>query len=150
MLKMYHYAKSENTILKEGLKGIKLSGKNLHAYENRAKSKSPDKIYEWLDSTFNGRSNSISCLTEQIIWQNNDKALKAIVENSELFSFNLEELIRDGIVTEIWCKYGSDASGYNEKFNKVKLDEIDFSPLTWEKCDSSKGLLFAVDRKSVV
>lgn len=146
MLKMYHYARRENTILQDGLLGIKKSGRSLRPYAHRAGTDNPDKIYNWLDNTFNGRSNSISCLTEKIVWQGNDKILKTIVDDCELFSFDLEKLIEDGIVTAIWCKEGSDAGGYDEKFKKVELNEVDCSPLTWEKCDSSKDLLFAVVR----
>lgn len=146
MLKMYHYARRGNTILQDGLLGIKKSGISLHHYAHRAGTDNPDKIYKWLDSTFEGRSNSISCLTEKIVWQGNDKILKAIVDACELFSFDLEQLVKDGIVTAIWCKEGSDANGCNEKFTKVELDEVDYSPLTWEKCDGSKDLLFAVVR----
>lgn len=145
-MKMYHYAKSGNTILKDGLLGIKMSGHNLLPYAHRAGTDEPEKICEWLDNTFDERSNSISCLTEKIVWQGNDDVLKFMVENSELFSFDLKQLVKDGIVTAIWCKYGSDSGGYNEKFKKVQLDEVDFSPLTWEKCDSKKDLLFAVVR----
>ena len=134
MLKMYHYAKKGNTILQDGLLGIKKSGRSLRPYAHRAKTEEPDKIYTWLDNTFEERSNSISCLTEKI------------VDDCELFSFDLEKLIEDGIVTAIWCKDGSEAGGYNENFKKVELDEVDCSPLTWEKCDSSKDLLFAVVR----
>lgn len=146
MLKMYHYAKRGNTILKDGLLGIKKSGRSLRPYAHRAETDDAAKIYEWLDSTFEGRSNSISCLTEKIVWKENDKVLKSIVDDCELFSFDLEQLVKNGIVIAIWCKYGSDAGGYNEKFKKVELDDVDCSPLTWEKCDSSKDLLFAVIR----
>ena len=146
MLKMYHYARLGNTILKDGLLGIKESGRSLRPYAHRAGTDEPEKIYEWLDSTFKGRSNSISCLTEKIIWKGNDNILKSIVDGCELFSFDLEQLVQDGIVTAIWCKCGSDAGGYNEKFEKVELEEVDCSPLTWEKCDSSKDLLFATVR----
>lgn len=146
MLKMYHYARPGNTILKDGLLGIKKSGRNLCSYEHRAGTEKPEKIYAWLDSTFEGRSNSVSCLTEKIVWQGNDKVLKSIVDGCELFSFDLEQLVQDGVVTAIWCKYGSDAGGHNEKFEKVELEDVDCSPLTWEKCDSSKDLLFAVIR----
>ena len=75
MLKMYHYAKKGNTILQDGLLGIKKSGRSLRPYAHRAQTDEPDKIYTWLDNTFEGRSNSISCLTEQIVWQGNDKIL---------------------------------------------------------------------------
>lgn len=143
---MYHYARPGNTILKDGLLGIRKSGRSLAPYAHRAGTEEPEKIYEWLDSTFEGRSHSISCLTERIVWEGNDKVLKSMVDACELFSFDLENLARDGIVTAIWCKYGSDADGYNEIFKKVELSDVDCSPLTWEKCDSSKGLLFGVVR----
>ena len=146
MLKMYHYSKHGNTVLKDGLFGIRKSGRSMIPYVHRAGTDESEKIYEWLDTTFQGRSNSVSCLTEKIVWQGNDKILRTIVEGCDLFSFDLEQLVKDGIVTAIWCKDGSDAGGYNEKFKKVELDEVDCSPLTWEKCDSSKDLLFAVVR----
>lgn len=146
MLKMYHYAKPGNTILTNGLKSIRSSGCNLQSYTLRAGSNDPEKIFNWLESTFDGRSNSISCLTERIIWQGNDKALEFIAKNYELFSFDLQRLVNDGIVCAIWCKYASDVGGYNEKFKKVNLNEIDFSPLPWQKCNSKQNLLFGVIR----
>lgn len=121
---MYHYSKHGNTVLKDGLFGIRKSGRSLALYAHRAQTEEPEKI----------------------VWQGNDKALKSIVDGCDLFSFELEQLVQDGIVTAIWCKNGSDAGGYNEKFKKIGLGGIDYSPLTWEKCDSSKDLLFAVVR----
>lgn len=143
---MYHYSKKGNTILKDGLLSVRKSGRSLAPYAHRAGTEKTEKIYEWLDNTFPGRSHSISCLTEKIVWKDNDEILKSFVDGCELFSFDLEQLVKNDIVTAIWCKYGSDAGGYNEKFEKVELNEIDRTPLTWEKCDSSKGLLFAVVR----
>lgn len=146
MLKMYHYAKKGNTILQDGLLGIKKSGRSLRPYIHRAGSGNPEEVYRWLDSTFRGRSNSISCLTEKIVWQNHDPVLKAIVENSELFSFDVERLVKDQIVTAIWCKESSSAGGYNEVFRKVELQDIDLTPLPWERCDSKADLLFGAVR----
>lgn len=143
---MYHYSKRGNTVSKDGLLGIRKSGRSLKPYAHRAQTEDPEKIYEWLDNTFQGRSRSVSCLTEKIMWQGNDEVLKSIVGGCDLFSFDLEQLVLDGIVTDIWCKDGSDADGYNEKFKKIELNEVDCSPLSWEKCDSTKGLLFAVIR----
>lgn len=82
----------------------------------------------------------------KIVWQGNDDVLRSIVESCELFSFDLEQLVKDGIVMAIWCKDGSDAQGYNEKFKRIALNDFDCLPLSWEKCDSKKGLLFAVIR----
>ncbi len=104
----------------------------------------------WLDKTFAGRSRAISCLTEPIKWQGNDTVLKAIVERSALFSFELDDLLKAGLVESIWCKNGSDAGGYNEKFFEVKPEEIDLSPLTWEKVDAAKDLLYAVVRHYLI
>lgn len=146
MLKMYHYAKPNNTIRQDGLLAICRAPKNLNRYANRAHSEARDDIIRWLDSTFDGRSRSVSCLTEPIRWQNNDPMLKEIVDTSELISFDLEQLVKDGIVEAIWCKSGSDAGGINEKFYPVSLNEISAEPLNWEKCDRAKDLLFAVIR----
>lgn len=76
--------------------------------------------------------------------------MKKIVDGTELFSFELDELIKDGLVESIWCKNGSDAGGLKEKFYQVKVDEIDLSPLTWEKVDASKDLLYAVVRHYLI
>lgn len=72
--------------------------------------------------------------------------LKEIVDRSALFSFELNELIRDDLIEAIYCKNGSDSGGYNEKFFLINPEEIDLSPLSWEKCDKSKDLLFGVIR----
>lgn len=149
-MKLYHYAPKENTIMEHGLYSISKNPQNLRAYANRSGSKNCDDIRAWLDKTFPGRSRAISCLTEPIRWQGNDAVLKTIVDKSTLFSFEIEELIKAGLVESIWCKNGSDAGGYNEKFFKVKPEEIDSSPLNWEKVDASKDLLYAVIRHYLI
>ena len=151
-MKLYHYAPKENTLLKDGLLSISKVQKSysLKAYAHRAGSENRSDIIAWLDKTFVGRSRAISCLTEPIKWQGNDEVLKKIVDGTVLFSFDLEELIEAGLVESIWCKNGSDADGYNEKFYQVTPEEIDFSPLSWEKVDVAKGLLYAVIRHYLV
>lgn len=151
-MKLYHYAPKENTLLKDGLLSISKVQKSysLKAYAHRADSENKDDIMAWLDKTFAGRSRAISCLTEPIKWQGNDAVLKAIVDRSALFSFELDDLIKAGLLESIWCKNGSDAGGYNEKFFEVKPEEIDLSPLTWEKVDAAKDLLYAVVRHYLI
>lgn len=150
MIKLYHYAPKDNTVMQQGLLSISCGVKDLKAYAHRAGSEDKKEIMQWLDKTFSGRSRAISCLTEPICWQENDAILKRIVEASALFSFDLEALVRDGLVESVWCKNGSDAGGYNEKFYRVTLDEIDFSPLTWDKVDAAKDLLYAVIRHYLI
>ena len=149
-MKLYHYARKENTIMKDGLLSISKVDRPLRSYAHRAGSENKEDILKWLDSTFYGRSRAISCLTEQIKWQGNDPILKKLVDGSELFSFELNDLIKDGLVESIWCKNGSDAGGYNEKFYQVQPEEIDLSPLTWEKVDAAKDLLYAVVRHYLI
>ena len=149
-MKLYHYAPKVNTVKEKGLLSISKGPRDLRAYAHRAGSENRDEIMAWLDKTFAGRSRAISCLTEPIKWQGNDAVLKAIVERSALFSFELDDLIKAGLVESIWCKNGSDAGGYNEKLFEVKPEDIDLSPLTWEKVDAAKDLLYAVVRHYLI
>ena len=149
-MKLYHYAPIENTVLSDGLLSISCIQKDLRAYAHRAGSNNREEILAWLDKTFYGRSRAISCLTEPIKWQNNDSVLKRIVDNSALFSFDLSELVKDNLVEAIWCKNGSAAGGYNEKFFQVSPEEIDFSPLKWERVDAAKDMLYAVIRHYLI
>lgn len=145
-MKLYHYAPLINTVLSEGLLSVSKSKKDLSCYAHRAGSEKREEIFAWLNKTFPGRSKSVSCLTEPIKWQGNDSFLKAFVDKSVLFSFELDDLIRDGVVEAIYCKSSSDAGGYNEIFQLVQPIDINVSPLTWEKCNKQKGLLFGVIR----
>lgn len=141
-IKLYHYVPKKNTVLKDGLLSISQGVGNLKVYAERAHSNKKTEILSWLESTFQGRSRSISGLTEPIRWQKNDPVLKQIVDKSILFSFDLSKLIQDGLVESIWLKLGSKAHGKHEKFVKISPDEIDLSPLPWKKVDASKGLIF--------
>jgi len=149
-MRLYHYAPKENTVLRDGLLSISKGLRDLKAYAHRAGTEKREDILAWLDKTFAGRSRAISCLTEPIKWQGNDAVLKAIVDRSTLFSFELDGLLKDDLVEAIWCKSGSDAGGYNERFYQVKPEEIDLSPLSWEKVDAAKDLLYAVVRHYLI
>ena len=145
-IKLYHYAPRDNTIMKDGILSVSRISRDLFYYAHRAKSDNRNDILQWLDASFSGRSRSVSCLTEPIRWQGNDPMLKDFVDSRVLFSFDAMQLLQDGIIESIWCKDGSEAGGINEKFYQVSAEEIDFSPLKWEKCDKSKGLFFAAVR----
>lgn len=146
MKKLYTYVPLQNTVMTDGLLSPACCPSDLRHYQRRAGSTVKADILSWLDNTFPGRSRSVSCLTEPISWQGNDEMLKTIVENNALFSYDLDELVKDGIVESIYCKDGSEAGGDNETFYQIKAEEIDFSPLPWHKCSREKGLLYAVIR----
>ena len=149
-MRLYHYAPKNNTCLKEGILSISKNFNNLKSYKKRAGSDNPKDILCFLEKTFTGRTRAVSCLTEPIKWQHNDPVLKEIVNKSMLFSFELNDLIKDNKIESLWCKEGSDADGFNEKFYQINENQIDTSPLTWQKCDSSKGLLFGVIRHYLI
>ena len=150
MAKLYHYAPQGSTIMKDGILSVSHLSHELFHYAHRAKSDNRNDILQWLDASFSGRTRSVSCLTEPIRWQGNDPMLKEFIDNKALFSFDIIQLVQDGIVEEIWCKDGSEAGGIHEKFYQVSAEEIDFSPLPWEKCEKSKGLFFAVIRHYLI
>lgn len=149
-MRLYHYTPKENTVKEDGILSISKKPSNLKSYYKRAGSEDYDDIMAWLEKTFTGQSRAISCLTEPIKWQGNDTVLKVIVDRSTLFSFELNDLIKDGLIESIWCKTGCEANGMNEKFLQVSPEEIDTSPLSWNKCDSSKGLLYGVIRHYLI
>ena len=146
MRKLYTYAPLQNTVLTEGLLSPAGCHNELQHYQRRSGCEDKDAILAWLEQSFEGRSRSVSCLTEPVQWQGNDGMLRAIVDNNVLFSYDLDELLKDGIIEAIYCKDGSDAGGENEIFFRTKAEEIDFSPLPWHKCSREKGLLYAVIR----
>lgn len=149
-MKLYHYAPLDNTVLSDGLLSTAKLKKDLSCYVRRAGSNEREMILQWLDKTFPGRSRSVSCLTEPIKWQGNDPVLKSIADTSALFSFEGEALVNSGEVEAVWCKDGSQANGFAEKFYPVQFHEIDVSPLPWEKCNSDKGVLYAVIRHYLI
>ena len=58
--------------MKFGLFSICNIDGNLKPYIHRAGSKNKEEILRWLESTFYGRTRSVSCLTETIKYKNNE------------------------------------------------------------------------------
>ena len=147
MKKLYHYCPRNNSVAREGIYSVSRAGDEvLKKYYKRAESEIREDVLQWLEKSFAGRSRAISCLTEKVVWENNDPMLKDLVAGDSLFSFDLDELIRDGLVEAIYCKDGLGPNGENEILKKVSSEEIDFSPLPWHLCCKEKGLLFGVIR----
>ncbi len=156
-MRLYHYAPRKNTVLKTGLYSYAKYPHDLKKYTIPAKSDKKKDIIAWMENIFPGRSKSISCLTEPIKWQSNDPVLKKIVECSALFSFELNDLLEAGFVESIWCRDDLAQIGrkhvmnkHAQYFYKVSPEEIDVSPLTWEKVDLSKELLFGAVRHYMI
>lgn len=123
-MKLYHYAPKENTCLQKGILSVSLLPEYLFHYASRAGSEKHSDIIKWLDKTFRGRSRSVSCFTEPLKLNG-----KIIANAGHLFSFDIDELIRDNLIESVYCKTKSGNGGYIEAFKKINPSEIDYSPL---------------------
>ena len=138
-MRLYHYAPIRNDILKNGMGTFGGGYGNVAPYIDRAGSKNRVEITRWMESVFRGRSHAISVITERIKWSGNDPMLKEFVDNHVVFSFELEDLMRDEIIESVWCQEGS-------SLYPVLPTEIDTSPLSWKKCNKKDGVFFGAIR----
>ena len=158
-MRLYNYVpkKAKESVLAHGLYSSTYKDA-LKRYSVAANSKKKKDIITWLESVFPGRSRAVSCLTEHMKWRGNDPVLKKIVKSSALFSFELDDLIKAGLVESIWCRDDLARKGHrqhltkdiNHYFYKVKPEQIDISSLTWEKVNLDKQLMFGAVRHYMI
>lgn len=159
-MKLYHYAKKENTIMKDGLLSFaKSSNVNTRDYLKRTGSEDKAEIIAWMENCFKGRSRGIRFFTEKIRWHNKALlVLKSFIDKCDLFSIDINQLVQDGLVDAIYVspsllnspdyddnpkyKWGCDEELI--KLNSVR--DIDFSPIDWSICDDKTGRRFAFVR----
>ena len=129
---LHIYVEMPNTLLKDGVLSPMLAPEeNLQHYADRAGSTKKEDILAYLESTFKGRSRSISVLTEPIPDNANKKLLEFRNSCQHVVLPPVEKLINAGIVEEI-------RSG-NRPYNVV--DKMDYSErIDWNR--SLSGLLF--------
>ena len=87
-MKLYHYAKKENTIMQDGLlTKTKSNFFNINDYNKRITGlKTKDDVVVWMESCFVGRSRGIRFFTEPIKWHDKTiETLKNFVDNRYLF-----------------------------------------------------------------
>ena len=104
-MKLYHYARKENTIMKDGLLSFSKSKVvNVKDYRSRAEGLNTQKdVIRWMESCFEGRSRGIRFFSEPIKWH--DKALyvlKSFVDKTVLFSIDLDKMDEDGLIDAIY------------------------------------------------
>lgn len=151
MRKLYHYCPADNSVAQEGIYSVFRAGNDvLQKYYKRVGSEVREDILQWLEKSFASRSRSVSCLTEKVVWEGHDPMLKVLFSGLRLYSFDLDNLVCDGLVEAVYCKDGSGPNGENENFRKINSEEIDFSPLPWHLCNKEKGLLFGVIRHYLI
>lgn len=153
-MKLYHYVAKGNTVETDGLLSFaKNPQADLHYYFERSGCKTHQGIVNWLENCFAGRSRGIRCFSEPIKWHEESLSLKIFTENADLFSFDPEELQKDGLLEAVYCspsvlgRTDLPEFGCDEVLDKLpSLQEIDFSPIDWTICNDKKGWRFAFVR----
>ena len=161
-MKLYHYAKKENTILQDGLLSFSKSNLfNINDYNKRIDGlKNKEDVIAWMESCFAGRSRGIRFFTETIKWH--DEAidvLKNFVDNRFLYSIDLDKVAKDGLIETVYVSpplyehpdyQENDAHfrwGCDEIYIKLNsINDIDFSPVDWTFCNDKLGHRFAFVR----
>lgn len=145
-MRLYCYTYCSEAIIQDGY----LSAANnpqprqLSIYARQAGSEDFDEIKAYLDSIFSGRSRSICCLTEKAPpGEYKHPYLNHLVQYAGVISFELDELVRDGLVEAVYCKDCSETVKSDINFENIyqikNTAEIDISPLMWQACDEKYG-----------
>ena len=146
IMKLYHYTPKENTCLKDGILSVSLLPECLSHYAQRAGSEDAAAIIKWLDSTFEGRSRSVSCFTEPLRLNG-----KIVLNGGHLFSFDIDELAKDGLVESVYQKTKSGNGERNgEAFQKIKPDDIDYTPFDFSSYKTEYDLTHAFFRHYMI
>ena len=143
-MKLYHYVPYHHTVKENGLLAVVYLPDELAKYGVRAQTKNPEGIIGWLEKTFIGRSRAISVLTEPIQGRHNHPMLKDWADKKVLVEIDFDRLLADNLVQSVWCKVGSDPKGEKEQFYQIRPDEIEKTPLAWEKCSPENGFFGVV------
>lgn len=152
-MKMYHYVKKGNTVLQDGLLSFATSHSvNTRDYLKRTGFDDKQQIIEWMENCFVGRSRGIRFFTESIKWHNEALCLKRFVDAADLFSIDIHQLAKDGLIESVWESPSVlDKPNYEHGEDEIldrlnSIDEIDFSPVGWNICNDELGRRFAFVR----
>lgn len=113
-------------------------------YARKAGSNDLEDIKAYLEKQFLGRTRSVCCLTEMPkIEKYKHPYLDHIVHHADIVSFELDDLIKAGLVEAIWCKDSHETAKINIDAENIyrlnSADEIDLSPLPWHDADEKYG-----------
>ena len=149
-MKVYLYTYAYDKIKKEGYKSLSMFNKESDYYKNAllihkssAKSDNPDNILAYLERTFEGRLRSICVITDVApIQEYNHPYLNWLIHHADVISFDLNQLIDDGIVEAIYCKDLRQTvlkdAGFENIYKIKNIDEIDLKPNDWHLCEDKK------------
>lgn len=145
-MRLYCYTYHADKIMKEGYLSVAANPdpKQLEMYARRAGSENFEDIKKYLEKTLAGRTRSISCLTEKAPVENYEHPyLDYLVHHAAIISFELNDLLDNGLVEKIYCKDNSKTAKTDIDFENVykikNPEEINTSPLDWHKCSPQYG-----------
>ncbi len=154
-MKLYHYISKGNTALQEGILSFACNPQaDLRYYYKRTGSETThEKIVEWMENCFEGRSRAIRGFSEPIKWtEKSINMFKPFIENADLFSIDVDALQRDGLIEAVYISPAlkpdldkdllQNCDEILVKLNSV--DEIGTFPVDWSACDEKLGLRFTV------
>lgn len=131
---LHIYIKKPNTLLKDGILSPSLAPESaLQHYSGRANSTKKEKILEYLDSSFPGRSKSICVLTEEIPDNADARLLKFRNETDHVILPPIGILKKFNLIDDVYESMGGRRW---QKVNDVKYDP----PIDWTS--TTEKLLF--------
>lgn len=149
-MKVYAYTYEYDKIKSEGYKSLAMFDKNsehfkgiLMTHRHSAGSEDPGKIIAYLERTFPGRLRSVCVLTETApVREYAHPYLNCLVHNADIVSFDLDRLIKDGLVEAVYCKDIRKTvltEPYFENIYKVNdLSSLGDEPCDWHLCETEK------------
>lgn len=152
-MKLYHYVAKGNDVLEKGLLSFANNpNADIHYYTKRSNSETKEGIVKWLEGCFEGRSRAIRVFSEPIKWTDKSPSLKKFIDNADMFSLDLQAIAKDGLIEAVYISPAiiiNDVSkitfGTDEPLQKLNsIDDIDYSPVDWSKCDDGLQLRFSV------
>lgn len=149
-MQLYHYLPKDNNAHEVGILTLSKKPDEIKKYGKRLRTENIQEITAWLEKTFPGRTRAISVLTEPVQTKGTDPMLKEWVKTKELVCINYTPLLLDGLIESVWCKESSDSNGTEEKIHKIDPNDIDLTPLNWQKCSKEKGLFFGAVRHYLI
>lgn len=159
-MKLYHYITKGNSALKEGILSFAQNpNADLRYYYKRSGKKTHKDIVEWFESCFKGRSRGIRVFSEPIKWTERSLSLKEFIDNSDMFSIDLDALYQDGLLEDVYVSPPIPINPNEEPKTSIGITNIDevlikltnytdisLDPIDWSVCDDELGRRFAFIR----
>ncbi|MBR4106276.1 MAG: hypothetical protein IKK52_03130 [Alphaproteobacteria bacterium] len=154
-MKVYLYTYTYDKIKKEGYKSLSMFNKNsehcknlLWTHKSSAKSENPDDILKYLENTFDGRLRSVCVITDIApLTEYKHPYLNYLVHHADVISFDLSQLIEDGIVEAVYCKDNRPTILKDPNFENIykinNIKQIDQNPNDWHLCEREEYIKFS-------